>query len=930
MRHAKTARSGGGCVDADELKRQAAGRVSDVISALCGVSRDTLDGRHGPCPKCGGNDRFRFDTEKEYCICNQCFSKANGDVIAAVQWLTGCSFVDAVAQIANHLGIKPARGLGGHKAEGTNRNGDAIDLLESVELLSYADASVDAVFRFWAKHKPPIGIESVKNYGGTPCNFPKTGGKLCLSFCGRSDVDSEHTAALLLYRSDCQEFPARGGLSARKTHLVRGSRESWFFPKAAAKIRNSQVIVKTEGLPDALALDSMGLPDGWVAITNACGAKSASNKRLDFSFAKGKTVIVVVDADKPGVEGGSRFAMAFLNAGAESVKLVKLPYPITEDHGKDLRDWFNDGNTIDDFMELVASALPITHEDTAKCESPKHGFASDNASGGPTVEIGFDESRVIDEAVAALALHSNVYQRGGVLVQIVEDAETPKGIDRPRNAPRVAQIKFPRLREALAASATWLRIDGEKSQQCHPPEWAIRAVDARGQWPGVPRLEGVVESPIIRSDGTILQTPGFDKATGLFYKPSEQFPAISECLTIDDARSAVGDLLEAVDDFPFANHSYASAWLASVLTPVARYAISGPAPLFLTDANVRGCGKSLMTDLTAIVVSGRGMARMVLPAEDDELRKRITAIAIAGEPLVLLDNVGGTLGGPSLDAALTATTWSDRLLGRSEVTTIPLTATWYASGNNVILAADTARRCLHIRLESPEECPEKRTGFRHPNLLAWVKSERTRLATASVVVLAAYHQAGRPSMGIPPWGSFEAWSDLVRQSLVWAGLPDPGETRTRLAEESDSEAQTLRKLLVGWQEIDPAGYGKTAAEAIAIVSSRPDEHQCLREALCELAPPRDGRTLDARRVGVKMKHLLRRVVGGVMLDSKTDRSNMKRWYVRGVSAGSAGIEGSCTIPSWAHTHTHAHAHTSNTRSVATTPFTPGTPCNAMV
>ena len=170
---------------------------------------------------------------------------------------------------------------------------------------------------------------------------------------------------------------------------------------------------------------------------------------------------------------------------------------------------------------------------------------------------------------------------------------------------------------------------------------------------------------------------------------------------------------------------------------------------------------------------------LALPRDDEEFRKRITALAIAAEPLVLIDNISGTLGSPSLDAALTATSWSDRILGQTAMASgIPLFATWYATGNNVILAADTARRTLHIRLESPLESPEERAGFRHPALLAWIRQERGRLAVAPVTILAAYCAAGRPDMGLRPWGSFEAWSGLVRQAVVWVGMPDPAETRS--------------------------------------------------------------------------------------------------------------------------------------------------------
>ena len=46
---------------------------SDVLSKL-GVDQSFLKKKHGPCPMCGGTDRFRFDNKggNGTWICNQC------------------------------------------------------------------------------------------------------------------------------------------------------------------------------------------------------------------------------------------------------------------------------------------------------------------------------------------------------------------------------------------------------------------------------------------------------------------------------------------------------------------------------------------------------------------------------------------------------------------------------------------------------------------------------------------------------------------------------------------------------------------------------------------------------------------------------------------------------------------------------------------
>jgi len=548
---------------------------------------------------------------------------------------------------------------------------------------------------------------------------------------------------------------------------------------------------------------------------------------------------------------------------------------------------------------------------TAKAQKTSDRRSSKPAS-KPEREIiiGTDESRVIDEAAKALGTCQNIYQRGGTLVQIVDGGKPPKGIARSKDAPHIAIAKSARIRELLADAAVWLRpAEEDKFEPVHPPEWAVKGLEARGQWPNIRHLEAVAESPVLRANGTVLQMPGYDVETGIMFLPDGKFQPVSEIPSRDDAIRSKDALLEVVEDFPFAGEAHRSAWLASVLTPLARYAFDGPSPLFHHDANVRGCGKSLLTDATAIITTGRPMARMSLPRDDDEIRKRITALALAGEPEILIDNIAGSFGSPSLDAALTATSWSDRILGQTAMAAgIPLYATWYATGNNVVLVGDTARRVVYIRLESPEENPEERGGFTHPDLLGWVRQERPRLIAAALTILAGYCAAGRPDLRLTPWGSYEAWSGLVRQAVAWTGMPDPAVTRAELASQSDREAVALRRLIAGWEEIAPMGRGMTVAAVLRELATCHDQYDALRDALFELAPPRDGKTLNPRSVGMKLHHLRRRVVGGKFLDRKDNRDNSAVWAV--FQTGTTGTTGTSRVP------TRARQEIAQTKEIA--------------
>lgn len=502
-----------------------------------------------------------------------------------------------------------------------------------------------------------------------------------------------------------------------------------------------------------------------------------------------------------------------------------------------------------------------------------------------------------DEAIASLASHPDLYQRGNALVHVTAETKLPKGAQRPAGVPRIAEIPTARLREMMAERARYFSISGDDQiNPVHPPAWCVSGVSARGTWDGIRCLELVTEIPVLRPDGTVLQEPGYDPDTAILYRPNANYPPVDDCPSQQDAHYAALELLEVVEDFPFEAEAHRSAWLAATITPFARAAFAGPAPLMLADANVRGAGKGLLIDAIGIIASGRGIARMAAAEDDAAWRKAITSIAIAGDPLVLTDNIAGALGSPALDAALTATVWTDRALGENRMVTCPLNVVWFATGNNVILRADTARRTLHIRLDSSEEKPEERSGFKHSDLLAWVRDHRPRLAVAALTILRGYCFAGSPKQAIKPWGSFDSWSDLIRSAIVWAGYPDPGETRQALAEQADSEAAALRALIAGWEEIDTDGTGCRVADVLESLADKANEHRfsTLRGALSDLFGCKPGTLPSSRSVSMKFHHVRRRIVGGRYFDKRVDASKTALWFV--ASAGTTGTTGTKSHP----------------------------------
>jgi hypothetical protein len=524
----------------------------------------------------------------------------------------------------------------------------------------------------------------------------------------------------------------------------------------------------------------------------------------------------------------------------------------------------------------------------------------------PTVTVSTDERAVNDAAIAALAAgEPDLYQRGGHLVRVIRDGAGAPCLRRGANAPRIGLVEEPTLQEMMAASLRWVGPDAERSERpAHPPQWSVRQVLRRGAWPGIRHLAGVVEAPCLRPDGTVLDRPGYDADTGLLFESATGYPPVPEGPSRADAERAAATLLELVAEFPFAGECHLAAWLAALLTVFARPAVAGPCPLFLFEASAAGCGKTLLAEVIGIIATGREPAVSELSSDNEETRKAITAILIEGERLVLLDNASYSLGCSALDAALTATTWKGRVLGRSQRTTdLPIETVWLATGNNLMLRGDTHRRVVPCRLEPECERPEERSGFRHPDLKAHVRENRPALVVAALTVLRAHAAAGRRAGDLPPFGSYDAWSAVVRQAVHWATGEDPCATRAAITPESRGDLATLAAVLEGWAEL-PGGRqgGLTARKALELVGQAPALHAPLREALAEWA--RDGADLpDARTLGNRLRAARGRVAGPWRLVAAAEESHRKvaRWRVEAAGArpdaGSAGSAGSVSDPS---------------------------------
>ena len=402
---------------------------------------------------------------------------------------------------------------------------------------------------------------------------------------------------------------------------------------------------------------------------------------------------------------------------------------------------------------------------------------------------------IADETQAhLLRSKARIFVRQGELVRIRRKED---------GTPYIAPMTEAALKHLLGKHMNFVRIGMKGPQHCAPPDDIVQDIlRGRGQWP-FPPLEALVEFPVFRPDGTLLDSPGYDKATALAYMPVPglSVPPIPAQPNEDDLVRALTLIDEAIGEFPFQDQASKANAIALLLTPIIRQAIGGHVPLALLDATRPGTGKSLLAELVALIATGRKAAMMGAPYDDDEWRKRIAATLADGATIIVIDNVRSRLQSAALDLALTSHTVQERILGQSKNGVYAQRATWMATGNNIQLGGDMPRRCYWIRMDAHMDKPWQRGGFTH-NLEEWVPAHRGELIAALLTLARAWYAAGQPAptTPLPRIGGFQPWVDTIGGILAHAEVSGFLGNAEELYEQADNDALQWAAFLHAWSE----------------------------------------------------------------------------------------------------------------------------------
>jgi hypothetical protein len=349
----------------------------------------------------------------------------------------------------------------------------------------------------------------------------------------------------------------------------------------------------------------------------------------------------------------------------------------------------------------------------------------------------------------------HMFKRRGELVRVVPGAIQP--------------LDSRRLRAEIDYTFRSIRHTDKGVRDTNFPLIAAEnACGAVHRLPNARELAGITSIPLFRGDGDLIDQAGYDPVTKMLYQPEDGLKiAVPEEPSRQALFEAATIIKYPVAQFPFESDADKANWIGMAFTPLLRYLAPGPYKLGIIEAHQPGSGKGYLAGMLRKLHGGT--LRGALPDKEAEMRKVITTALLGAEGIIVFDNVKGMISSPSLEALLTAETWSDRLLGGNTEATIANDRLWILTGNNASIGGDMARRVLKVRLDAGPD-PENRTGFDIANPVKWMSDHRGAYLSALMTVIRSWLYAGAQMPQATGSDSYALWRQMLSGILVHAGL----------------------------------------------------------------------------------------------------------------------------------------------------------------
>jgi hypothetical protein len=278
--------------------------------------------RCGPCPRCGGTDRFAINLRKQVWNCRGC--KRGGNITELVQHLDGCSFRDAVARLTGEA-LETCDAAGDRKRDSKTNQRPYERRAANAE--AYERQQHKKAAWLWSQRRPIGGtvvekyLSEVRGYSGPA---PSTLGFLPPS------IAEHHPAMIAAFGIPDEPEPGilgelrnvgsihltllkpdgSGKAELARPKLIIGRPLGW--PIVLAPPNDLLGLAITEGIEDALTAHQVTGLGAWVAGSG--GFMPALGERVPDYF---EAVTIFAHADQTGQPGAQTLADALELRGLE-------------------------------------------------------------------------------------------------------------------------------------------------------------------------------------------------------------------------------------------------------------------------------------------------------------------------------------------------------------------------------------------------------------------------------------------------------------------------------------------------------------------------------------------------------------------------------------------------------------------------------------
>jgi hypothetical protein len=269
---------------------------SEIARRNIKLSAGTVE-RSGPCPVCGGTDRFSINVRKQLWNCRGC--QCGGDIITLVRHLDGLDFGEAVRLLAGEQRHER------HAAEPKKVAPERFDYYDETGALLYQVERIDLGTFKDGKREKKFSQRRPDGNGGW------LNGRGCLDGVRR--------------------VPYR-------------------LPQLLESLSNGTLVVLAEGERKVDWLWSWNI----AATCNSGGRGSVKNwaRHARDYFNPGDKIVILPDNDEPGQDHANAAAASLKAVGAD-VRVLDLPGLGAKG---DIIDWAEAGGTAEQFHALIASA----------------------------------------------------------------------------------------------------------------------------------------------------------------------------------------------------------------------------------------------------------------------------------------------------------------------------------------------------------------------------------------------------------------------------------------------------------------------------------------------------------------------------------------------------------------------------------------------